>query len=117
MPATPLLFARPSGHGSVGCDSNRRKVGLLDRHDASAENCPGSRIFPPDDLSLAAQLETLQTRREQLKNDRMNSLGQISQSQIKTNEVAAQLASLDQALKDAPTKVAALEAELQTPSP
>jgi hypothetical protein len=70
-------------------------------------------IANSDDLSLAARLKELQSRCGQLNDDRMKSLGQISQSQIKTNEVAAQLASLEQTLKDAPTKVTALEAELQ----
>ena len=134
----PFLFARPSGRGNVRCDSNLRDVALLagmvaesrelrdsrggddvtarlkSRCQAAAQQAKlAEQIANPDDQALAAQLEASRSRRGQLREQRMKSLGEISQAQIKTNEVAAELDSLDRALKDTPAKMASLEAELK----
>jgi hypothetical protein len=70
-------------------------------------------IAHPDDQALATQLDDLRSRRDRLDENRMKATGEISQAQIKINEVASNLASLEQSMEDAPTKVAALEAALK----
>lgn len=70
-------------------------------------------VAKPENETLLEQLHDLQSRRDALDEQRMDSLGSLSQSQAETNKVAAQLEALDHTLHDVPRKLAALEAELK----
>lgn len=70
-------------------------------------------IAKPENETLFDELQDLKSRRDLLDEQRLNSLGSLSQSQVAVNQVAAQLETLDRLLKDAPPKLAALEAELK----
>ncbi|MGH7192084.1 MAG: hypothetical protein ACREJM_00955, partial [Candidatus Saccharimonadales bacterium] len=70
-------------------------------------------VAKPENETLLEQMRELQTRRDMLDEQRMGSLGSLSQSQAETNRVAAQLESLDQKLQEIPRKLASLEAELK----
>ena len=119
LTGSPQLEAPPTAPEQeelIALESRRDDVTarLRSLREAAAQQAKlAEHIANPDDLVLAGQLDALRSRRDQLNEQRMKSLGEIGQAQIKTNAVAAELDSLDRALKDTPAKVASLEAELK----
>jgi hypothetical protein len=67
----------------------------------------------PENREALSQLQRMQSSREKLSDARSRSLGQVSQSQMKANEIAEDLKRMELALRDARQALAAAEEALR----
>lgn len=83
------------------------------REAAAQQEAIFDQLVDSEDQALVAELAALQSRRGELSEERLKSLGDVSQAQIKSNEAAARLSALKSRLQEAPKRIAALESALQ----
>lgn len=83
------------------------------REAAAQQEAIIEQLVNADDQAMVEDMAALQARRAELDQQRLETLGEVSAAQIKTNEAATKLESLKNA-QDARKKIAALEAALKS---